>query len=89
MVLNCWQVFSGVPSAQEMGVTPEVGVEQSIVRWEGGESRALRQLEDRAVVEAEAFKRGLYLPNQSQPDLLAPPTSLSAALSAGCLSVRR
>lgn len=68
---------------------PGVGTAEAIVLWEGGETRALRQLEDRARVETEAFKQGLYLPNQAQPNLLAPPTSLSAALSTGCLSVRR
>ncbi|KAG8257815.1 hypothetical protein J6590_040725 [Homalodisca vitripennis] len=80
------KLFPGIPAAEELGISQESGLGERVVVWEGGENRALRQLQDRVIVEAEAFKRGLYLPNQAQPDLLAPPTSLSAALSAGCLS---
>lgn len=39
-------------------------------------------------IEEEAFKNGTYLPNQANVNLLDPPTSLSAAIRFGCLSVR-
>lgn len=68
---------------------PEPNIGERMVRWEGGESRALTLLEERVNVERNAFKEGYYLPNQARPDLLGRPTSLSAALSIGCLSVRR
>lgn len=40
-------------------------------------------------MEQKAFAEGTYLPNQANVDLLAPPTSMSAALRFGCLSVRK
>jgi cryptochrome len=40
-------------------------------------------------VEENVFKTGSYLPNHANVDLLGPPTSLSAALRFGCLSVRK
>lgn len=43
----------------------------------------------RLKVEEEAFAAGGYLPNQANVDLLGPPTSMSAALRFGCLSVRK
>lgn len=60
-----------------------------MVRWIGGETRALQHLRDRLSVEESAFREGYFLPNQARPDLLGPPTSQSAALRFGCLSVRR
>ncbi|XP_054284471.1 cryptochrome-1 [Macrosteles quadrilineatus] len=83
------KIHHGVPTPEELGVHPETGLGERMVRWEGGETKALRQLEERAAVEGTAFRQGQYLPNQAQPDLLGPPTSMSAALSTGCLSVRR
>jgi cryptochrome len=59
------------------------------VQWKGGEKRALKQLESRLVVEEAAFKNGTYLPNHSNVNLLGLPTSMSAALRFGCLSVRK
>lgn len=43
----------------------------------------------RLKVEEDAFVDGAYLPNQANIDLLGPPTSMSAALRFGCLSVRK
>lgn len=59
------------------------------LKWKGGEQKALELLRMRLKVEEEAFASGTYLPNQSNIDLLGPPTSLSAALRFGCLSVRK
>lgn len=39
-------------------------------------------------VEEDAFKQGSYLPNQANPDIIGPATSMSAHLRFGCLSVR-
>lgn len=58
-------------------------------RWYGGETKALEQLNDRLDYERDAFVSGFYLPNQVNPDLLSPPSSLSAALRYGCLSIRK
>ena len=58
-------------------------------RWIGGETQALKQLEDRLKVEEDAFRNGYYLPNQVNPDFLDNPTSMSPHLRFGCLSVRR
>jgi len=55
----------------------------------GGETKALKQLIGRLDFEKEAFINGFYLPNQVNPDLLSPPSSLSAALRYGCLSIRK
>ena len=55
----------------------------------GGEKRALEHMNLRLQAEANAFRCGRYQPNQARPDLLGPPLSLSAALSFGCLSVRK
>lgn len=49
----------------------------------------MQQLNLRLAVEQEAFVGGTYLPNQANIDLLAPSTSMSAALRFGCLSVRK
>nr|CAD7411492.1 unnamed protein product [Timema poppensis] len=82
-------MFQKTPIAQELGLQQEVSAGERMVRWVGGETRALENLSDRMQVEEAAFRRGFYLPNQSLPDLLGPPTSQSAALRFGCLSVRR
>lgn len=46
-------------------------------------------MNERLKVEENAFLNGFYMPNQARPDLLSPPTSQSAALCFGCLSVRK
>ena len=61
----------------------------SFFKFKGGERHALDQLKVRLSVEQEAFAKGTYLPNQANVDLLNPPTSMSAALRFGCLSVRK
>lgn len=58
-------------------------------KWKGGELRALDSLKERLHVEQVAFQRGSYLPNQLSPDLVGTPTTVSAYLRFGCLSVRR
>ncbi|XP_065338962.1 cryptochrome-1 [Cloeon dipterum] len=81
-----FQVFDEVPKPEYFGLSqPGYG----LVRWIGGETRALQHLRERLNQEEQAFRKGIILPNQSRPDLLGPPTSQSAALRYGCLSVRR
>ncbi|XP_050432639.1 cryptochrome-1-like [Adelges cooleyi] len=71
-------------------IRPETaGLSNPHNRWYGGETKALEQLQNRLEFEKEAFVKGFYLPNQVNPDLLAPPTSMSAALRLGCLSIRK
>lgn len=62
---------------------------ERMIRWVGGETMALMSLDNRIKVEEVAYRQGFYLPNQANPDLVGPPTSQSAALRFGCLSVRR
>ncbi len=45
-------------------------------------------LKIRVEIEEEAFKKGQYLPNQANPNILVS-NSMSAALRHGCLSVRK
>lgn len=58
------------------------------VKWFGGETQAMQSLHIRLMIEEEAFRSGYYLPNQANPDVLQQPTSMSAHLRYGCLSVR-
>uniref|UniRef100_A0A1B6CJU7 Cryptochrome-1 n=1 Tax=Clastoptera arizonana TaxID=38151 RepID=A0A1B6CJU7_9HEMI len=83
------QIFDKIPTPEILGIFPEPTLGERMVRWEGGEHKALALLKERINVETNAFKEGYYLPNQARPDLLGRPTSLSAFLSIGCLSVRR
>lgn len=73
---------------QDLGIEME-GENEKMVRWQGGERRALVLLEERLKVEEGAFLDGFYLPNHARPNLLATPTSQSPALRFGCLSVRK
>ncbi|GIY19476.1 cryptochrome-1 [Caerostris extrusa] len=73
---------------EELGV-PMEHIQQKNKIWIGGETRAIEHLGDRLKVEEEALANGFFMPNQVNPDLLGPSMSLSAALSLGCLSVRR
>lgn len=57
-------------------------------KWQGGELCAIKFLNSRLSLEEDAFRNGLYLPNQSNPDLFRPSSSLSPYLRFGCLSVR-
>lgn len=59
-----------------------------IIQWRGGELQALLHLKNRLKIESAAFRKGLYLPNQANPDLLQSQTSMSPYLRFGCLSVR-
>ncbi|XP_050438858.1 cryptochrome-1-like [Adelges cooleyi] len=58
-------------------------------RWYGGETKALEQLQNRLEVETDSFIQGFYLPNQVVPELLVPPSSMSAAIRLGCVSIRK
>lgn len=78
------------PTPEMFGVFPELPEILTLKhRWYGGETKALEQLNDRLDYERDAFVSGFYLPNQVNPDLLSPPSSLSAALRYGCLSIRK
>ncbi|XP_059474948.1 cryptochrome-1 [Neocloeon triangulifer] len=86
VLMKEFQVFDDIPKPEDFGLSsPGYG----LVRWVGGETRALQHLKERLLQEENAFRSGVILPNQSRPDLLGPPTSQSAALRYGCLSVRR
>uniref|UniRef100_A0A8D8Y8F0 Cryptochrome-1 n=2 Tax=Cacopsylla melanoneura TaxID=428564 RepID=A0A8D8Y8F0_9HEMI len=78
-----------VPKPEQMDKYPEPDFANPLIRWVGGESEALIKLTERLSQEIESFKSGVYLSNQVSPDLTGPPTSQSAALKFGCLSVRR
>ncbi|KAF8773899.1 Cryptochrome-1 like protein [Argiope bruennichi] len=73
---------------EDLGVYPEC-IQQKNKIWVGGEVRALEHLRERLKVEEAALADGFFMPTQAQPDLLGPSMSLSAALSLGCLSVRK
>ncbi|KAG8231453.1 Cryptochrome 1 [Ladona fulva] len=88
-VVDKFEAFTSVPSPEEFGLVDNTKSKGPKVRWIGGESNALKNLSFRLEVENNAFCNGIYLPNQVNPDLIGPPTSQSAALSFGCLSVRK
>ncbi|MPC19637.1 Cryptochrome-1 [Portunus trituberculatus] len=79
------KLFPHVPSVEEQGYT-RIG---ECPVYIGGEKVALAHLQERLIVEENAFRDGYILPNQVNPDLLGPPMSMSAALRFGCLSVRK
>ncbi|XP_049869522.1 cryptochrome-1 isoform X2 [Pectinophora gossypiella] len=81
-------VYDKTPKPEDLGVFLE-NEDIRMIRWVGGESTALKQMNQRLVVEHETFCRGSYLPTHGNPDLLGPPISLSPALRFGCLSVRK
>ncbi|OWR41136.1 cryptochrome-1 [Danaus plexippus] len=81
-------VFDKAPKPEDLGVFLE-NEDIRMIRWVGGETAALKQMQERLAVEYETFCRGSYLPTHGNPDLLGPPISLSPALRFGCLSVRR
>lgn len=83
-------IWNRMPIPEDFGVFREPSAGAAHLEWHGGETRAIEQLTRRLCVEASAFQRSTFLPNyQVAPDLLGPPTSLSAHLRFGCLSVRR
>lgn len=83
------EILKNIPSPEDFGLAQEVEFSERIIQWIGGESQALRHLQERLKVESKAFEEGYCLPNQARPDLLGAPTSQSAALRFGCLSVRK
>ncbi|CAH1645315.1 unnamed protein product [Spodoptera littoralis] len=84
---NEFTVFDKTPKPEDLGVFLE-NEDIRMIRWVGGETTALKQMQQRLAVEYETFLRGSYLPTHGNPDLLGPPISLSPALRFGCLSVR-
>ncbi|XP_026686476.1 cryptochrome-1 [Diaphorina citri] len=82
-------LFQTVPKPEQFHKYPEMDFGDPLIRWLGGETEALIKLNERLSQEIESFKSGVYLSNQVSPDLTGPPTSQSAALKFGCLSVRR
>ncbi|XP_034243121.1 cryptochrome-1 [Thrips palmi] len=83
------EVFQSIPSPEKLGYFPPKVFSEKIIEWTGGEQKALLKMNERLKVEENAFLNGFYLPNQAKPDILGPPTSQSAALCFGCLSVRK
>nr|ABB52818.2 cryptochrome 1 [Sesamia nonagrioides] len=85
-----YQEFTGfdkTPKPEDLGVFLE-NEDVPKIRWVGGETTALKQMQQRLAVKYETFLRGSYLPTHGNPDLLGRPISLSPALRFGCLSVR-
>lgn len=82
-------VYHSIPTPEQLGYLQTRSSDQQINRWIGGEQTALIKLQDRLKVEERAFLDGIYLPNQARPNLLGPSSSQSAALSFGCLSIRK
>ena len=82
-------LMTRLPVPEDFDIHRESGSAVAYLQWKGGELQALENLQTRLKSEEEAFKRGVYMPNQACPDLVGPPTSLSAHLRFGCLSVRR
>ncbi|CAL4241060.1 unnamed protein product, partial [Meganyctiphanes norvegica] len=80
------KLYNGVPTPEQLGYDPE-GRED--MQYIGGETYALKLLKQRLVTEEEAFINFFILPEQTKQDLLGPPMSLTAAISIGCLSVRK
>ncbi|CAH0392405.1 unnamed protein product [Bemisia tabaci] len=78
-----------IPVPADFNLKPELKQSEYTIEWFGGENQALSNLRKRIAVEEKAFRQGFCQPNQTQPDLLGPPTSQSAALRYGCLSVRK
>lgn len=74
------------PTPEDFNLSTEDINRNVSIKWYGGERSALESLKARLKVEEEAFRNHFYLPNHANPDLLGPPTSLSAALRFGCLS---
>lgn len=81
--------FERIPTPENFGLYYDVNCQMSTYRWKGGEKDALDLLSIRLMIEEEAFRNESYMPNQAAPDLLHSPTSMSAALRFGCLSVRK
>lgn len=79
-----------IPTLEQLRVTLECQEQNDRVNnWKGGETQALRLFAHRIQVEEMAFGCGNVMPNQSYPDLVGPPLSMSAHLRFGCLSIRK
>lgn len=81
--------FEQFPTPEDFDLYYDDNCQMSAYRWRGGEGEALSLLKTRLTVEEKAFREGSYMPNQVAPDLINSPTSMSAALRFGCLSVRK
>lgn len=82
------KILQQIPCPEDFSVYRDVTESETFLKHKGGERNALEQLKKRLRVEEEAFANGTYLPNQANVDLLGEPTSMSAELRFGCLSVR-
>ncbi|CAG0887483.1 unnamed protein product [Darwinula stevensoni] len=84
-------LFAEIPTPEDLNVkcSHPADIEENSGSWIGGETQALLLFDMRLAVEADAFKRNFYLPNQARPDLLGPSRSLSPYLRYGCLSIRK
>ena len=60
----CVKLFAGIPELNE--VTPPEPSQQNVTdrTLVGGERRALEHMQARLLIEAEAFRKGSYRPNQ-------------------------
>lgn len=88
-LVNELKLMETIPTPEDFSIFPENTNSEVFLTWKGGEKRALEQLQLRLEVERNAFENGTYLPNQANIDLIGQPTSMSAALRFGCLSVRK
>lgn len=78
-----------IPTLEALGSFPECDEQlERVNEWVGGESQAQSRFKYRMRVEEAAFMSGDVMPNQSRPDLVGPPLSMSAYLRFGCISVR-
>ena len=75
------------PTSEDFGIEKEREDLNKV--YVGGEENALKHLEARLEIEKAAFRKGNFLPNRRNPDILCPPKSLSPDLRFGCLSVRK
>ncbi|XP_055603870.1 cryptochrome-1 [Uranotaenia lowii] len=75
-------------SPEDFGIYYEGNPDIAYQQWLGGETQALDNLGRRLKQEEEAFRHGYFLPTQAKPEFISSPTSMSAALRFGCLSVR-
>lgn len=84
--LNAFQKW---PCPEDLKVYAEIVESVAHLKWVGGETQGLIQLNNRLTVERNAFQNGYYLPNQINHNLLGTAISMSAHLRYGCVSVRR
>lgn len=82
-------MFDTMPTPEDFNIFMDSNYYLKYQEWLGGETEALKLLNQRLKVEENAFKNNFYLPNQGFPDIINCSTSMSPALRFGCLSVRK